>query len=145
MKSIVQLFRLKRSDQGTLGMLLAPGFKCFTMELPWRNNQRSISCIPAGEYPVQIRISPRYGQIYHVREVPDRSFILIHAGNWAGDISKGYRTNVHGCILLGKDRGMLAKQLAVLNSRITVKRFMATMALQPFTLQIHEQFMGGFE
>jgi hypothetical protein len=131
---------MKRGDQGTRGILFADSFHCQTIELPWRDNRRSVSCIPAGEYKVSIRISPRYGQVYHVKEVPQRSYILIHSGNWAGDKHKGYRTNVAGCILLGAKRGLLANQWAVLNSRITVKRFMLHMGMEPFLLKIHEAF-----
>ena len=145
MNPVVNIYRLKRSSQGTLGMLVAPGFTCYTLELPWHNNQRNISCIPAGTYDVEIRKSPRYGNVYHVKEVPDRSYILIHSGNWAGDKSKGYRTNVAGCILLGQKRGILAGQLAVLNSRITINRFMREMENEPFKLNIIENFIGGFE
>ena len=141
----VKLFRMKRSDQGTFGMLIAPGFQCYTGELPWRENERNISCIPPGEYEVRIRISPKYGQVYHIKDVPNRSFILIHSGNWCGDTSKGYRTHVNGCILLGQKRGLLLGQLAVLNSRITLRRFMDSVALEPFKLNIFENFMGGFE
>ena len=144
MEPYVHLMRLKRNDQGTSGVLIAPGFACYTLELPWYNNQRNISCIPAGEYNVQMRVSPKYGEVYHVKEVPNRSYILIHSGNWAGDKTKGYKTHVNGCILLGAERGTLAGQMAVLNSRITVKRFMRHMGKQPFKLMIHESF-GGFE
>lgn len=145
MEPIVHLYRLKRSDQGTMGMLVAPeGFKCYTLELPWNNNERNVSCIPEGVYPVGIRLSPKYGQIYHVKEVPGRTFILIHSGNWAGDTRKGYKSHVNGCILLGKQRGTLQGQVAVLNSRITVKNFMAHMGLKPFRLEIYEKF-GGVE
>jgi len=140
MERIVNLCRLMRSDQGTRGKLYYGDFECETLELPWRDNQRSISCIPAGEYPVKIRISPKYGEIYWVQNVPERSFILIHWGNWAGDESKGYKSNVNGCILLGKQRGILNNQWAVLNSRITVKRFMHEMDNEPFTLRILEEF-----
>lgn len=136
----VTLCRLKRSDQGTRGMLIADGFACHTLELPWRENARSISCIPAGEYPVEIRISPKYGEIYWVKDVPKRTYILIHSGNWAGDTSKGYKSHVNGCILLGKDRGILSNQWAVLNSRITVKRFMQHMGNDKFKLRILESF-----
>jgi hypothetical protein len=136
----VDLFRMKRGDQGTLGMIFHEGFRCYTLELPWRDNKRSISCIPAGSYSVKVRLSPKYGQAYWVSDVPDRSFILIHSGNWAGDTSKNFKTHVNGCILLGKQRGLLAGQLAVLNSRITVKRFQNKLQLQPFTLNIHEEF-----
>ena len=140
MERIVNLCRLKRSDQGTRGMLFYGDFNCQTLELPWRENKRSISCIPAGEYPVEIRMSPKYGQIYWVKDVKDRTFILIHSGNWAGDTSKGYKTHVNGCILLGQRRGLLSGQWAVLNSRITVKRFMNEMRHEPFTLRVLEAF-----
>ena len=134
------LFRLMRSDQGTLGKLFCEEFVSYTLELPWRDNKRSISCIPEGSYNVKMRISPKYGKVYWVSDVPNRSFILIHSGNFAGDTSKKFKTHVNGCILLGKNRGLLAGQLAVLNSRITVKRFQNKLQLQPFTLNIHEEF-----
>lgn len=140
MENIANLCRMKRSDQGTRGILFFEDFNCPTLELPWRENHRNVSCIPAGDYKVKIRISPRYGQVYWVTEVPNRSFILIHSGNWAGDVKKGYKTHVNGCILLGQRRGLLVGQWAVLNSRITVKRLMLKTACEPFTLKIHESF-----
>ena len=136
----VNLFRLKRSDQGTEGMLVTGDFNCRTLELPWRNNQPQISCIPAGEYNVEIRISPKYGRIYWVRHVPKRTYILIHSGNYAGDKSKGFKTHVMGCILLGKQSGFLGGQVAVLNSRVAVRQFMEHMDYEPFTLKIQESF-----
>lgn len=140
MKRNVDLYRLMRSNQGTVGILCYNDFMCYTLELPWRYNRQNISCIPLGSYDVKIRLSPKYGQIYWVTNVSNRSFILIHSGNWAGDRKKGYKTHVNGCILLGKRRGLLQGQLAVLNSRITVKRFMVKLMLEPFTLKIHESF-----
>lgn len=140
MKHNVELFRMKRGDQGTLGMLFYEGFRCYTLELPWKDNKRNISCIPSGSYNVKVRLSPRYGKVYWVSNVPDRSFILIHSGNWAGDRSKKFRSHVNGCILLGQKRGLLAGQLAILNSKITIRRFIRKIEFQPFTLNIHEEF-----
>lgn len=140
MENIVNLCRMKRSNQGTRGILFFEDFNCQTLELPWRENQRNVSCIPAGDYKVKVRISPRYGQVYWITEVKNRSFILIHSGNWAGDVKKGYKTHVNGCILLGQKRGLLQGQWAVLNSRITVKRFIRKTAYEPFTLKILESF-----
>lgn len=134
------LWRLARSDQGTEGMLFSGGFYCKTLELPWRDNQRGISCIPAGEYPCVLRQSPKFGTVYWAREVPERSYILIHSGNWAGDKSLGYKTHVQGCILLGEKHGLLAGQRAVLNSRVTLRRFMFHMENKPFMLKIIEYF-----
>ena len=140
MERDVRLCRLTRSDQGTEGLLLAGDFNCKTLELPWRDNQRQVSCIPPGEYDVEMRLSNKYGRIYWVRKVPNRTYILIHSGNYAGDKSKGFKSHVMGCILLGKKRGYLAGQRAVLNSRITVRAFMRDMEYQKFKLHVQEEF-----
>jgi len=140
MEPTVNIFRLMRSDQGTLGKLYYSNFSCYTLELPWRDNKRNISCIPAGEYDSKIRISPKFGKVYWLTEVENRSFILMHSGNWAGDVEKKFKSHVNGCILLGQKRGLLVGQLAVLNSRITVKRFIRMMGGNPFKLKIYETF-----
>lgn len=67
--------------------------KCYTLELPWLANDRRISCIPAGEYQVVERQSPKYGKHWHLLNVPSRELILIHSGN--------YHTHTLGCILVG--------------------------------------------
>jgi len=130
------LLRLRRSDHGSKGILIFRNFHCYSLELPWKDNQRNISCIPAGMYKVNIRISPKYGRIYWILEVPDRSYILIHSGNWAGDVSKGLKTHTNGCILLGKYTGILQGQQAVLCSRPTITKFMNLLQGQSFTLNI---------
>ena len=68
-------------------------FSCKTLELPWLNNQRLISCIPTGTYSVVKRISEKYGTHFQLLNVPDRSMILIHSGN--------YFSQTQGCILIG--------------------------------------------
>ena len=65
-----------------------------TLEPPWRNNEKNISCIPAGIYNCAFHISPKFGPTYEVKEVPDRSHILFHKGN--------YTHNTKGCILVGE-------------------------------------------
>ena len=52
------------------------------------------------------------------------------------DILKGFKTHVEGCILLGKEFGILGKQKAILNSRITLKKFMNFMKNEEFKLKI---------
>lgn len=52
-----------------------------SLELAWRNNQRSISCIPEGTYEVVKRHTPKRGWHLHVTGVPNRSWILIHVMN----------------------------------------------------------------
>lgn len=140
----VELRRLAHSDQGTQGVLILPdGVFCCTLELPWRDNRANVSCIPCGEYDVAIRKSPRFGKVYEVKNVPGRSFILLHPGNLAGDIHRGYRTHVEGCILLGKYFGRLAGQSAVLASRPTVRAFMKNLGNKPFRLSVEDALCGS--
>lgn len=136
----VSIFRLKMSDQGTLGFLVTEGFSCYTLELPWRENWWSISCIPKGNYDVSLKVSTRYGLAYYLENVPNRSGIIIHSGNLAGDEAKGYKTNTRGCILLGQKTGTLEGQMAVLLSRPAVTAFMNHMNRENFKLQIIEVF-----
>lgn len=132
----VTILRTRRSDHGTEGVLIFNDFICYTLELPWRNNEKNISCIPTGEYDAIIRISPRFGRVYWVLKVDGRTYILIHSGNWAGDTQKELVTHTNGCILLGEKRGYLAGQRAVLLSRRAIRQFMNKLQGNDFKLHI---------
>ena len=116
--------RIESDDQGTLGFLYTPGFSCYMLELPWKNNQVNVSCIPVGTYVVKIKKSPKYGVVYWITDVPGRTFIYQHAGNLAGDVSMGFKTDTEGCQLFGRYYGVLQNQRAILNSRFTMNNFM---------------------
>lgn len=75
---------------GTNGILsCAEQFICFTIELPWRNNRKLISCIPEGRFPLALRYSDRHRWHLMVKGVPDRSLILFHKSNNALEELKG--------------------------------------------------------
>jgi hypothetical protein len=79
-------------------------FVCKTLELPFKDNERNVSCIPEGFYDVVPRQSPKYGNHLHVTEVKGRSLILFHHGNYAGSPNpKTGLPDIRGCILVGKD------------------------------------------
>ncbi len=140
----VGLRRLAHSDQGTRGVLILPdGVACATLELPWRDNRPSRSCIPCGEYDVALRDSPRFGRVYHVQDVPGRTWIEFHAGNLAGDVELGYRTHSEGCILPGRYFGTIAGQLAVLASRPAMREFMERLGGEPFRLLVEDETSCG--
>jgi hypothetical protein len=68
--------------EGTQGVLEWNGtVVCYTIELPWLENQRRISCIPEGEYVLQKRFSPKFKWHIHLQNVPGREFILMHPAN----------------------------------------------------------------
>ena len=92
------LIRDTFSKESTIGELFLNGERiCDTLENPWQDNQRNISCIPEGIYPVRLRLPRESGtrDYIHllVKDVKDRDYILIHIGNTAKDTS--------GCILVG--------------------------------------------
>lgn len=134
----IYIFRIPQGDQGTGGILFCPetGFECKTIELPWKHNQQSISCIPTGTYTVTPFKSPKYGSTFMITNVEGRSYILFHWGNFAGDVTKGFKSNSKGCIILGQKHGYLEGQFAVLNSRVTFYKFIHTMKNEQFKLII---------
>lgn len=90
--------------------------ECMTLELPWRDNERYISKIPEGEYKGVKHISPNFGKSIWIQDVPNRSEILIHVGN--------FYTDILGCILVGDKLADINGDgnLDVLNSRTTINR-----------------------
>jgi hypothetical protein len=145
----VDLYRRSTSDQGTVGRLEAGEFRCLTLELPWHDNANGLSCIPVGSYRCLYGYS--YSRRKHsyrlenplgVSQVPHRSGVLIHEGNFAGDKRKGWIAHVLGCILLGNKLATMpnknkVRQLAILASLVTLKKFEQHMGRKPFTLTIH--------
>jgi hypothetical protein len=109
----VVLKRFCYHPEGTLGVIELAGKKLFTIERPWLDNAQNVSCIPTGTYLTRWRESPRFGFTWELQDVPDRSYILIHAAN--------YPSNVQGCIGLGE--GLMGDKIAVSNSRKAVKTF----------------------
>jgi len=71
-----------------------PVYRCKTMELPWKNNLRRVSCIPVGTYTVVKRNSPKHGPHFHIINVPERDLILMHSANFSKQLL--------GCIAPGK-------------------------------------------
>lgn len=92
------LIRDTFSEKSTIGELFLNGERiCDTLENSWQDNQRNISCIPEGVYPVRLRL-PRESatrDYLHllVQEVPNRDFILVHRGN--------FPSQTQGCLLVG--------------------------------------------
>jgi len=101
------------TENSTIGELfLNDEFMCDTLENPYLDNQRNISCIPEGQYSVRLRTARESAtrDYLHllVKDVPNRDYILFHIGNSPKDTS--------GCILVGIGR----EQDAVNNSRLAM-------------------------
>jgi hypothetical protein len=84
-------------------------YLCKTLELPYLENHQNISCIPEGEYTCQRITHRKYGICWIVNDVPGRSGIIFHAGNFASEriiferaIEREIRkVDTLGCILPG--------------------------------------------
>lgn len=132
------LYRQDSGNEGTFGVLSLPrlGFSAYTCELPWRDNQTSISCIPTGEYVALPHVSNTFGRVYWLQNVPERTYIYIHPGNVGGDEAMGFESHTEGCILLGRQRGVLWGQQAVLTSRPAVHSFLSAIEEDEILVQI---------
>lgn len=130
-----------QDDEGTFSQLyVGIQFLHYTLEPPWRNNERNRSCIPGGRYECVWHQSPRFGGVYRVTTVPNRSYVLHHPGNFGGDTEKAFKTNTQACILHGKHIGHLwngkRMQRAILSSRIAITDFIEIMKKAPFIVEI---------
>src|SRR3954469_17355798 len=75
---------------GTNGKLECEGkFICNTIELPWKNNETKVSCIPEGKYFIRKRYSNKFKWHIEVVGVANRSLILFHPANNALQELKG--------------------------------------------------------
>jgi hypothetical protein len=77
--------------------------------LPYLENHKNISCIPPREYKCERVTSAKHGLCFLINDVPDRSNILIHIGNYASEkilLERAIMNNLKkvdtlGCILVG--------------------------------------------
>jgi hypothetical protein len=95
--------------EGTNGKLMCEGkLLCNTIELPWKNNEKRVSCIPEGRYFIRKRYSQKFNWHLEVVDVQNRSYILFHPANNA-------LKELNGCIapvtkLSGPGLGLMSRK-----------------------------------
>jgi len=88
--------RIHKRKDCTLSVVMIGKLMFKMLELPDKDNQKNISCIPEGLYHAKKRISPGKGyEVIEYIDVPNRTYIQIHAGN--------YTRQILGCQLAGDD------------------------------------------
>lgn len=93
-----------QSDRGTYGIFINSRVPfAVSLELPWKDNKRSYSCIPPQEYRCELHNSDSRGEVYRILDVPGRDGVLIHSGNFLSDTK--------GCILIGESYEAIFKKL----------------------------------
>ena len=120
------LIRQRSTKSGTPGTLILKDWRSYrTIELPWRNNERRVSCIPAGgPYLLRVRQpweSERFDYPHIlVMDVPGREAILFHGANWARQLL--------GCTAPGLTAAMDGEIPGVSSSRAAVRKIVKAVA-----------------
>jgi hypothetical protein len=96
------LERIRQEDRegtkGVTGVIKHKGqIICSTVERPWEDNRPTISCIPAGIFPLKVLSSSNKFSYPHIwiMDVPDRDGIKMHIANNPNELE--------GCIAPGKE------------------------------------------
>jgi hypothetical protein len=82
-----------------------------------RNNEQNVSNVPTGTYPLVWENSPKFGMVWELKDVPNRSECKIHAANmW---------NQINGCIAPGTYLGEINEDgyYDTLSSGDALKRF----------------------
>jgi len=120
---MIEITRLEQTGKGTIGTLLIDGVATglWTLELPWKDNEKNVSCIPTGTYQLVLEYSNKYKKdLFELKSVPNRTEIKVHVGNYLSDIK--------GCILVGSDIDFLEDgNRVVWKSSKAFDKFMALM------------------
>jgi len=124
------IFRDHSLELATLGRFFNPNdeYSCYSLELPDLDNAPNISCIPEGIYIAERDYYNRGGYAcFELRDVPSRSEIKIHIGNYPKDVL--------GCVVLGTRRVIDPPMVA--NSKNAFNDFMKYMeGVDRFKLEI---------
>ena len=104
--------------EGTNGKILHQDrLMTYTIELPWKNNQARVSCIPEGRYELVKRWNRKFDRHLQVMDVPGREYILIHPANEALHELKGCIAPVS--LITGVGKGIRSRMaLEILTSLV---------------------------
>ena len=120
----VKLQRLWESKDQSTGVLTVvnhigqPIYASLCIERGDRNNQKRVSNVPPGVYPLVLEYSNKFNQeLYELKNVPNRSECKIHMAN--------YWNQLNGCIAPGLKLKDLNRDgySDVTNSRIALSEF----------------------
>lgn len=103
-------------------------FQFKTLELPYKDNQRGISCIKEGLYTLKKnRWQTKFGNHFDIIGCEPRQGVKMHAGN--------YTSQIRGCVLPGTKHVFLNKDntMDISNSKATLEHLFS---LCPDELQL---------
>ncbi len=129
----IKIVRISSGDKAVYGeMYFNDTFLGVTVEPPWKDNKKGVSCIPSGEYSLVPHNSAKYGNVvaFHAPSLhvyandllakdekgEYRSYCLIHSANFSYQLQ--------GCVAPG-DRFMVdgkGMPIGVANSKRTLEK-----------------------
>lgn len=118
---ILKIKRFQTTNNSTIGFVYTIDgdnidFVGYSLELRWRNNERRRSCIPLGSYELIKSTSPKFGDVYRVKDVPNRDGILIHPANTHSELL--------GCIAIGSEVILTLNEPKVLSTKKTISNLL---------------------
>ena len=120
----IKIVRDWQDDNQTLGKCTIydennkPIFSSVSLERGWRGNQKNISCVPLGRYPLLLEYSHRFKMdLWELKNVPNRLECKFHSSN--------FWFQLNGCIALGRSLYDINKDgyNDVTSSKSTLKAF----------------------
>ena len=106
MKTIF-LKRVSHMEKATFGVFIYKAIPfAVSLELPWRDNQINISCIPEGTYTLSKRDDR---DAYEFHDVPGRTYIQLHLANLTAELE--------GCVAPGLSFEPFDGKIAVRGSK----------------------------
>ena len=137
----VKRLKIERAylPDGTFGDLSVDDvYFSHTIEPPWRNNEKSLSCIQEGLYWLIPHVSPKYGKCFIVvnqalgvvvsHDEGLRWGILFHPANWPYQL--------HGCIAPVKQLMVLGGKYGGNRSRETTEKLFELLGDEEHQLEI---------
>lgn len=111
-------------------------FKCVALEPSWILNEPYVSCAPTDTYILVKRTSDRFGKHLHIKNVPNRSLVLVHSLN--------YYKETEGCVGVGERFKYINKdnQIDLHDSRNTLDKLLD---LLPDKTKINIYQHGNFQ
>lgn len=93
-----------------------------SIELPWLDNAKGVSCFAVGDYPLILERSDRFDkELWEIKDTPGRSECKVH--------NASYVSQLEGCVAPGLSFADINKDgvIDVVNSKIALAEFHAAM------------------
>lgn len=133
-----RLYRVSLGPMGNIGFMV-----CFdaagkiigffvTGQLPDRTNP------PAGSYLVdwEPTTTKHPAGVFMLRNVTGHTAVEMHQGDYFGDVTKGFKSDVTGCTVIASSVAWDGAQICIRNSDVSVEAFNKLMGPETFNLEI---------